>query len=331
MSGWLLRVGIDKKAGETLAPIFDDNSFEYIPIPESATSFEERTYQNTPTTNSHLKGKMLADLLWSNKYKSSKLHLDPEFITFTYGDPTRKASSLRNLKKDDYLVFYAGFKPQNGNEDNCYIFSYFVLDEDAIDFDSLNINQFKKNWEIFKNNAHIKRYTPFSKVKTLERQHLSIVDENASKNALNQLRDNLKASGNVDLLSYDYKFDKTDLGFLQRKLKFEFKDLRKKKPRKEEISIHLLLDIENFLVYDVSNLVVIKGKALESKLLNKAIRISENIKDSSPKYPYQLTSEMEKRLEIKRSQPAHPMNLTRASVHKIGNIHNLKDLLKEGL
>ena len=76
-------------------------------------------------------------------------------------------------------------------------------------------------------------------------------------------------------------------------------------------------------------MVVIKGRLSESRILKKGIRISENIKDNSPKY--QLTPEMEKRLEIKRSQPAHPMNLTRASVHKVGNIDNLRDLLKEGL
>lgn len=35
MKAMLLRVGIDKGCGGVLAPIFEDGSFEYIPIPES--------------------------------------------------------------------------------------------------------------------------------------------------------------------------------------------------------------------------------------------------------------------------------------------------------
>lgn len=36
------------------------------------------------------------------------VHDDPEFKTCTYGDPTRPKQSLRHLKSEDLLVFYAG-------------------------------------------------------------------------------------------------------------------------------------------------------------------------------------------------------------------------------
>ena len=40
----LLRVGLDSSSGRGHGPLFEDNSFEYIPIPESSETREERTY-----------------------------------------------------------------------------------------------------------------------------------------------------------------------------------------------------------------------------------------------------------------------------------------------
>lgn len=37
MKAMLLRVGIDTGYGGTLGPIFEDGSFEFVPIPELAT------------------------------------------------------------------------------------------------------------------------------------------------------------------------------------------------------------------------------------------------------------------------------------------------------
>lgn len=47
MKALLLRIGIDTGTDGTLAPIFDDGSFEYIPISERWPSKEIRTYGNT--------------------------------------------------------------------------------------------------------------------------------------------------------------------------------------------------------------------------------------------------------------------------------------------
>ena len=45
MNALLLRVGIDKGCGGTLAPIFDDGSFEFVPIPESVSAPGALTYK----------------------------------------------------------------------------------------------------------------------------------------------------------------------------------------------------------------------------------------------------------------------------------------------
>ena len=46
MKALLLRVGIDKGCGGTLAPIFDDGSFEFVPIPESVPAPGAATYND---------------------------------------------------------------------------------------------------------------------------------------------------------------------------------------------------------------------------------------------------------------------------------------------
>ena len=44
------------------------------------------------------------------------MHFDPEFETYTYGDPTSKRRTLLKLNKNDLLVFYAGLTPYENDE-----------------------------------------------------------------------------------------------------------------------------------------------------------------------------------------------------------------------
>jgi Nucleotide modification associated domain 3 len=169
----LLRVGIDKGCGSALAPIFEDGTFEYIPIPEvDPDSNESRTYENTKGR----KGQPLAYYLPS-RIKDSSMHFDPEFETFTYGDPTSKRKFLLKLDKDDLLVFYAGLTPfRNSNFDEAlYIIGYFTIDR-IIDFNQLTESEAEEIAQNYRNNAHIKRSMDF--------QDLIIVAGNKDKSRL---------------------------------------------------------------------------------------------------------------------------------------------------
>ena len=42
------------------------------------------------------------------------MHLDPDFDHLTYGDQGERANQLKNLKRGDQLVFYAGLKDISG-------------------------------------------------------------------------------------------------------------------------------------------------------------------------------------------------------------------------
>lgn len=148
----LLRVAIDTGCGGMLGPIFDNGSFEFIPIPDRRDCLK-RTYENTKGRHGqnlieYFSGKRPASI---RKYPF--LHFDPEFKTFTYGDPTKPKQSLKKLESGDLLVFYAGLKGWEGckTPPGLYIIGYFVVKTAGRNNDLKRaglLQQFAKNWHI---------------------------------------------------------------------------------------------------------------------------------------------------------------------------------------
>lgn len=104
----LLRVGIDTGCGGIHSPLFRDGTFEFVPIPDSR-GLDERTYGNS-------KGRMCRSFAeYFPKHKQAEataqaMHVDPEFESFTYGDPTPPKRGLARMQPGDLLVFYAGME-----------------------------------------------------------------------------------------------------------------------------------------------------------------------------------------------------------------------------
>jgi len=122
----LLRVGIDSGCGGTLGPIFPDGTFEYVPIPESSQFVSPRSvyFRDLPARH----GGTLAQYV-PRRYQEAAAHYDPEFETFTYGDPTRnKRAQLLRLDDGDMIVFYAGLRSIGSRESGrLYIIGYFTV------------------------------------------------------------------------------------------------------------------------------------------------------------------------------------------------------------
>jgi len=125
----LLRVGIDTGSGGIHGPLFEDGSFEFIPIPDGpATSAPNTpTYANTKGRY----GRAFIDYFprpMRARMANVPLHVDPEFETFTYGDPTPPKRGLARLQHGDLLVFYAGLE---GHDFTCppalYIVGFFEV------------------------------------------------------------------------------------------------------------------------------------------------------------------------------------------------------------
>ncbi|MFC3456993.1 Nmad3 family putative nucleotide modification protein [Massilia haematophila] len=122
----LLRVGVDSGSGGMQGPLFADGSFELIPIPDN------KGHGTTYGASRGKKGIALSEYFAPSRralMATKSMHLDPEFETFTYGDPTPPKSSLRTLRPGDMLVFYAGLEGwDHVSPAALYIVGYFVVE-----------------------------------------------------------------------------------------------------------------------------------------------------------------------------------------------------------
>ena len=104
----LLRVGIDSGSGGIQGPLFKDGTFDFVCIPDKK-QVGVHTYGSMIGKN----GQSLVNYFPASKRKRKAgmhIHVDPEFETFTYGDPTTPKRSLQNLRRGDFLVFYCGLQ-----------------------------------------------------------------------------------------------------------------------------------------------------------------------------------------------------------------------------
>src|SRR5262249_13080002 len=104
----LLRVGVDAGCGGIQGPLFADGTFEFVCIPDSK-GVSVHTYGGVVGRNG------TAHVIYFPESRrkamaAQAVHVDPEWETFTYGDPTTPKRSLRSLRPGDLLVFYCGLQ-----------------------------------------------------------------------------------------------------------------------------------------------------------------------------------------------------------------------------
>jgi hypothetical protein len=146
----LLRVGIDSGCGGMQGPLFRDGSFEFIPIPDDRM-LDSRTYGNRLGRS----GRSFAEFFSTGRQQrmtNQPMHVDPEFETFTYGDPTSPKNGLCHLAKGDLLIFYAGLQGFDFESPPAlYIIGYFEVELAglATEFsDSAICRNFAKNFHV---------------------------------------------------------------------------------------------------------------------------------------------------------------------------------------
>lgn len=152
----LLRVGIDSGCGGIQGPLFKDGTFEFVCIPDNKR-VSVHTYGNLAGRD----GRHHVDYFTEsrrNVMTKQTVHVDPEWETFTYGDPTPPKKSLRRLQLGDLLVFYCGlqkwYADGGWNQDHrpaLYLAGYFevALAGMAGDFEQRVLkSQFGKNFHV---------------------------------------------------------------------------------------------------------------------------------------------------------------------------------------
>ena len=96
------------------------------------------------------------------KVQDQSMHVDPEFTTFTYGDPTPPKAGLRRLEKGDMLIFYCGLEGWDfKSAPALYLMGYFEVQSagKAIEFSSEEIKS------LFGENFHVRHQSIFEQQK----------------------------------------------------------------------------------------------------------------------------------------------------------------------
>lgn len=128
----LLRVGIDAGCGGLQGPLFADGSFEFVCIPDpkgvSVHTYGGLVGRNGTPHVSYFPAPRRPAMA------AQAVHVDPEWETFTYGDPTAPKRSLRRLRPGDLLAFYCGLQawdPEQGFDQDdhpaLYLAGYFEV------------------------------------------------------------------------------------------------------------------------------------------------------------------------------------------------------------
>ena len=141
------------------SPAFEDGRFEFAPIPEDASLNGEAILSFADLRQFNAPDKPLLDLFTKLSISpKEKVHSDPEFLTFTYGDNAEQKSNLQDLHPGDFLFFLARLVPYvdhqfQHNEAFFALVGYLEIAEILKDPESPLFTS-----PAFVNNAHVRRW-----------------------------------------------------------------------------------------------------------------------------------------------------------------------------
>jgi hypothetical protein len=162
---FIINVGVNASHGKLQSPIFDDDTFEFVPIPEKTKSKHYHNYVSCPLLPRYkdllsFTGNSLLTYIPKSCW-NWRVHNDPEFNTFTYGDYPTLSPRAANLKKigiKDYLFFLARLtRWKNGSftkEAGFYLIGFFEIEDMLKEVTKRPSNATLKK---FNNNPHVRR------------------------------------------------------------------------------------------------------------------------------------------------------------------------------
>jgi hypothetical protein len=158
---FLVNVGVNASHGGIRSPIFSDGTFEMLPIPEERSLWAPTLPAYPKLTCFNDPDETLANYV-SDRYRNVRLHDDPEFRTFTYGDNPNtapRAAGLRACGPGDYLFFVARLVRYEGGRflkdaAGFYLVGYLLVEEVLED---VTVFLKGRDFTVFGRNAHVQR------------------------------------------------------------------------------------------------------------------------------------------------------------------------------
>ncbi|WP_255191176.1 hypothetical protein [Natronobeatus ordinarius] len=168
----LAGIGADSTNLGALAPLYDNGTFEYVPIPEKTD--ETRETETLGSWRLRYSDAVPADLttritpqpvrdgktvVAGADLESWPLHHDPNFEALTYGEHRTSGyvSRLRALEPGDVVGFYAGLRRPRGERAHRYLIGYFTVNEVAVIGPETPASERERLLERHAENAHAKR------------------------------------------------------------------------------------------------------------------------------------------------------------------------------
>ena len=157
----MVNVGVNASHGALRSPIFPDGTFEFLSIPEERGLWSP-TLPAYPKLAAHNDlDKTLADYAPVSRW-NDRLHDDPEFRTFTYGDnpqTTGRGAGLKSCGPGDYIFFLARLVGHDGGTRftgpaGFYLIGFFRVAEVLRDVETYPTG---RDFTVFGANAHIRR------------------------------------------------------------------------------------------------------------------------------------------------------------------------------
>ncbi len=152
----IINVGANMSHGALRSPLFEDQTFEFVPISDGYVD-------GLPRYSSFVSqcGRPAEDFV-PTEYLNQAMHDDPEFKTFTYGDSPEnnsRAANLKKLKGGDSLLFLARLvewsEKKGWGQGGFYLVGELVLDRVVKKSDFSSNPGLVRSVE---NNAHVKRW-----------------------------------------------------------------------------------------------------------------------------------------------------------------------------
>jgi len=127
-----VNVGANASHGSLRSPIFEDETFEFVPIPDTILNLLGHNhgvrYEELRASNGVAFREFIPAV-----YLKQFAHVDPDFQSFTYGDyPNHgRAANLKKLSPRDYLIFFSRLVPWEGHfsdESGFYLIGFFQIE-----------------------------------------------------------------------------------------------------------------------------------------------------------------------------------------------------------
>ena len=161
MRVYLANVGANSSHGQLISPLFEDGTFELLPIPEIIRTREgrQRTVRYRDLRSHYNPDQDLLQYV-PQKMWDNACHNDPEFKTLTYGDngTNGRSSALTQLREGDALLFIARLERRTASSRSRH--SGFYLIGGLLVAHAEFVTPDHQGWERFSDNAHTIRGDP---------------------------------------------------------------------------------------------------------------------------------------------------------------------------